>query len=150
MRELLALTVLLLVPAVLIPGCTAAPEDLTGLWGGTLTLVRDGRSQRIAVDLRLQQTGPTLGGYLQARDVTGERGSFPGRRFDLTQGLASEGKVFFHARTLLAIGTATVVFQGEIQGDRLDGEATVDLSTTEGEVTLPGELTVRRRREDRS
>lgn len=136
--------------AVLLSGCTADPEDLTGMWGGALTLVRDDRSERIPVDLRLQQNGPTLGGYLQAREVTGARRSFPGRRFDLTEGLASEGKVFFHARTQLATGTATVVFHGEVQGDRLDGEATVDLSTTEGEVTLPGELTVQRRREDRS
>lgn len=133
--------------AALLPGCGSEPEDLTGLWEGTLTVIRNERPERIPVDLRLQQTGPTLSGYLQAREMAAGRGSFPGRRFDLTEGLATKEEIFFHARAQLAIGTATVVFHGEVGGDRLDGEATVDLSTTEGEATLPGELTLERAEE---
>ena len=137
----------LLLLAALLPGCGSEPGDLTGLWEGTLTVVRNERPERIPVDLRLQQTGHTLSGYLQAREAAGERGSFPGRRFDLTEGLATEEQIFFHARALLAIGTATVVFHGEVRGDGLEGEATVDLSTTEGEATLPGELALKRRKD---
>jgi len=140
------------VPVVLILaalGCAAEPDDLSGVWEATLTLTRDDREQTVPLALRLRQTGHALSGELQARRAGRGPGrfpgTFPGRRFEITEGLASAEQVFFHARAFLPIGTATLVFHGRVETDRLAGEVTVDVRTTEGEAELAGRLVARRR-----
>lgn len=128
-----------------------AADDLGGRWSGELTFTQGNRERALPVVVELEQTGHRLSGFLQATQATetvGEPGSMSGRRFDLVEGLAADGEVFFHARTMLPIGTATVFFSGSVtghaDGSRLSGEARIDLSTTEGKAELPGRLAVER------
>lgn len=145
--------------------------EIAGAWEGRLTVIHNGRERDLPVTLVLHRDGHTLTGDLQAEtpglgagagpggtelDRSGARGSLAGRRFELTQGLAAEGQVFFHARAWMPIGAATLVFHGTVDmvdavdtGDedigsrRLEGAVEVDVSTTEGSLHLPGRLEAR-------
>lgn len=161
-RRLGILLAAAVVSGLLLAGCPGQEErdPLDGAWEGTLWVVRNDQEQALPLELRLEQIGPELTGVVSPSppssgggagegevEVPGSGssgGSVSGRRFEIREGLAAEGQVFFFASTLTATGKVTLTFHGRLEDGRLVGDVGVDVRSTLGDFTMPGRLEARR------
>ncbi len=150
-----ALSALLLPLLLLLAGCGTDGPDLEGRWQGEMKMLEKELGEVITVTLDLEEaSNHTLTGKLlwQAPEGTAgepqafERPGRPGhsRTFQIKQGVAADGQLFFTATSLLGNGQAFLEFFGTYTTSTLAGDVKTDLTTTEGNLRVHGHLALTR------
>lgn len=131
----LVLTVLVLVT---LSGCGGEP--IAGTWIGSATFKDDDPVPEAQVELLLEQEGHKFTGSLFFHVAEAFGTSMPSREFTVSEGVWAEDQIYFFATAQLPTGTATVRFYGKAVEEELDGDLSLDISTTEGRAAFQGHL----------
>lgn len=138
MQRLVGLTLLLFV------ACASEPTT-TGVWEGPLTLTGPGPTTGAGrVQLVVEERDHRLRGSFIWADGTEDLEPLSNVPFEIEDGVAANGEVYFLADRLLPNGDARIVLHGTLDGDRLEGDAEIRVTSTQGETLQEGTVTLKR------
>lgn len=130
--------------ALSLVACASEPT-MTGVWEGPLTLTGPGPTTGEGrVQLVVEERDHRLRGSFIWAHGTEDLEPLSNVPFEIEDGVAANGEVYFLADRLLPNGDARIVLHGTLDDDRLEGDAEIRVTSTQGETLQEGTVTLRR------
>lgn len=129
--------------SVLVLAC-ASESSFTGVWEGPMTLTGPGPTTgRGGVQLVVQERDHRLRGSFIWAQGTEDLEPLSNVPFEIEEGVAANGEVYFLADRLLPNGDARVILHGTIENDRLEGTVEIRVTSVQGETLQEGRIELR-------
>lgn len=130
--------------SVIVLACTAE-STVTGVWEGPMTLTGPGPTTGEGrVQLVVEERDHRLRGSFIWAGGTEDLAPLSNVPFEIEEGVAANGEVYFLADRLLPNGDARVILHGTIENDRLEGTVEIRVTSVQGETIQEGTVDLRR------